>query len=868
MAAGSIIVELLMRTGSFETDTKRAEKALKNLAASATRIGGAIGVALGAATVATAALFDQLVKGAAQYQDLAEMTGASAEALASYAVAAATAGVSMESVSTSMLRLTKALTGVDDESKAAGAALGALGINVADFKKLDPAAQYEAIGKALSGFEEGAGKAAVAQALWGKSGAEQLKVFKALEEQGGRTTILTQKQIELADAYADKQAKLTAELSLYAQAAATEALPALNDLTQAFSDVFKDIIGVDKATGQLAANNGIKDFAEGAADALAFVADAVQGVVVIFSRVGEFIGATGAAMVAKVKGDTAALKAIQEDYSKSLETDRFKSFAGRLEARRAQSAQAAAFVGPQPQGSGKQTLKFEGVDRGNKNKDKAAKEKTTDAERYLETLRKQIESTKDLTAVEQLLAEIQSGRLKITGKVTKDQLMAAAAAVDQAKYEEDQRSRLLEAIDAERESRIKSAEAAMADARSLEQGNKALEEEVEEMGLSVEGRLALEQARISSAIAVAKDTLATVKSTDEIGMETWAIEDQIAALEKRQALLGKRAAKDVEVDQAKKMEDEAQRARDTIENTLGQGIEDALNGNFKNIGKNWKSMLNSMVSEALAAEIMKSVFGKASGGDPLGGIMKQLGLIGGDKAAGKTRSATGGTGETGGGLLAMLGLGNKTADKASGEAGILSMFAEPAEKGAQSLGEGLVDARSEVDRFSALMPTLSSAMSEFGMASGKAGSALSLLPSIIAAVSGGGGGGSSGGGFGGLLSSFVGAMFTGGSGSGITTGDSPLSATGEMIRGRRAAGGPVSAGGAYVIGERGPEVFVPSTSGRVLPNTPATWAGGGSQRPIQVSVIQSFAPGTSRATTDQAAAQAGAAVRKATARTR
>lgn len=35
----------------------------------------------------------------------------------------------------------------------------------------------------------------------------------------------------------------------------------------------------------------------------------------------------------------------------------------------------------------------------------------------------------------------------------------------------------------------------------------------------------------------------------------------------------------------------------------------------------------------------------------------------------------------------------------------------------------------------------------------------------------------------------------------------------------RAMGGPVSAGAAYLVGERGPEVFVPGASGRILPNS-------------------------------------------------
>ncbi len=41
---------------------------------------------------------------------------------------------------------------------------------------------------------------------------------------------------------------------------------------------------------------------------------------------------------------------------------------------------------------------------------------------------------------------------------------------------------------------------------------------------------------------------------------------------------------------------------------------------------------------------------------------------------------------------------------------------------------------------------------------------------------------------------------------------------GKNNLGLRAAGGPVSAGGAYVVGERGPEMFVPGRSGTILPN--------------------------------------------------
>jgi hypothetical protein len=35
----------------------------------------------------------------------------------------------------------------------------------------------------------------------------------------------------------------------------------------------------------------------------------------------------------------------------------------------------------------------------------------------------------------------------------------------------------------------------------------------------------------------------------------------------------------------------------------------------------------------------------------------------------------------------------------------------------------------------------------------------------------------------------------------------------------RAAGGPVAQGGSYIVGERGPELFTPSSSGNITPNS-------------------------------------------------
>ncbi len=52
--------------------------------------------------------------------------------------------------------------------------------------------------------------------------------------------------------------------------------------------------------------------------------------------------------------------------------------------------------------------------------------------------------------------------------------------------------------------------------------------------------------------------------------------------------------------------------------------------------------------------------------------------------------------------------------------------------------------------------------------------------------------------------------------------------------GGKANGGPVGAGGSYLVGERGPEIFTPSTSGTIIPNSKSGGAGSG------VTVVQNI----------------------------
>jgi hypothetical protein len=68
---------------------------------------------------------------------------------------------------------------------------------------------------------------------------------------------------------------------------------------------------------------------------------------------------------------------------------------------------------------------------------------------------------------------------------------------------------------------------------------------------------------------------------------------------------------------------------------------------------------------------------------------------------------------------------------------------------------------------------------------------------------------------------------------------------GKGFAGFMAAGGPVSAGSSYVVGEKGPELFVPHASGTIVPNN--KMGGGSGSGSGSVTVNYNIAAGVSRA---------------------
>lgn len=87
-----------------------------------------------------------------------------------------------------------------------------------------------------------------------------------------------------------------------------------------------------------------------------------------------------------------------------------------------------------------------------------------------------------------------------------------------------------------------------------------------------------------------------------------------------------------------------------------------------------------------------------------------------------------------------------------------------------------------------------------------------------------------------LFGDFTNTGSVSGTGGGLlTSGVSALLGAGFG----RESGGPVTAGNAYIVGERRPELFIPQTNGTIMPDTSAINGGGGNQISFSITAMDS-----------------------------
>jgi hypothetical protein len=331
---GALTVSLGLDAADYVQGLNKADQLAKNASnnisnnfAVAARGASVAFTALATAGAAAFAAINAQAQNIANFQDISEKIGDTASAVSSLQTAADLSGTALDEVAAASIKLTSALAKTDDESKGAGAAITALGLNFQEFKNLSPVEQIDAVSKALAGFEDGAEKTAVAVALFGKSGASLIPFLNDLADEGERQIRLTDEQIQQADDYVKAQDRLKTQISQTTQTLASDAIPAMTQFLDVVGRIIKGFSSSEAAsiilrTSLSAVGEVFKTIATGGA-LLSYT----------FTALGTSIGFAGAAAVALATGNFRSIpdmfKAFQADAQKARSD--LEEFLGALE---------------------------------------------------------------------------------------------------------------------------------------------------------------------------------------------------------------------------------------------------------------------------------------------------------------------------------------------------------------------------------------------------------------------------------------------------------------------------------------------------------------------------------------------------------
>lgn len=238
-----------------------------------------------------------------------------------------------------------------------------------------------------------------------------------------------------------------------------------------------------------------------------------------------------------------------------------------------------------------------------------AEQQAKAAQSYLENLQKQLRAADQLTAVQTVLLDLEEGRLKLAGGVTREKLLELAQMIDLDKE-----------MLAIQEEFKRLEEEAIARKQALKDAGKAVYESTR----TPAEQLNIELTRLNKLLqqgAIDWDTYSRA---------VFAAQDSFDAATKEP----EKALSDLEQFRKKALEGTQQ--------TISDALFGAMQGEFDNVFDGFKKMLDRMVAEALAAQLMKKLMGTGTGtetGGGGGGWMAAIGkfiagLFGGRAAGG------------------------------------------------------------------------------------------------------------------------------------------------------------------------------------------------------------------------------------------
>lgn len=375
------------------------------VAAGIVRIAGPVGLLSGVLGAAGGvSLFRQLTQDLAALQDAADATGATVEKLSALEAVALRNGDSLDTVSAATLRLNKVLAETQEDGPMARQ-LRRIGLNAAELRRLDPADAVAAVARALSGYADDGERARLVQELFGKSAAQLAGFLRDAAEAGDLAATTTRDVVEQADRFNKQMAQLRSEVNLAARSLVGGLVPALSQTLLALRELSRGP-GLGAAALEAFKGNAFATAQEGLEKYNRDIADLDAKLRALRSDTRPLVRAGSAGEISRLQAQRAELEKFATAYRNILNANSAGAGRGAL----VPGAQALPSVGAPPAA-------------------RAAAPPpppVSEAQRYLEQLQKQGEKLQDLSAYEQLLADIQAKRIDgLTPRLTAELKLAA-----------------------------------------------------------------------------------------------------------------------------------------------------------------------------------------------------------------------------------------------------------------------------------------------------------------------------------------------------------------------------------------------------------------------------------------------------------
>lgn len=298
---GTLTVDFLAKTGSFETDVKRARQTLDRegqamedraggLKEEIASIGPAIGAAFAAAAGAVAFAVKDAIDRADELSKLSQKIGVSIEALSGLSVAAELSDVSLQQLQGGLTRLIRAQEQVAEGSGSLSGVFDAIGVSAvnADGSLRATDQVLRDLADVFASLPDGAEKTALAVDIFGRSGAalipllnEGAEGLRENEELAARLGVqLSGDAGKAAESFKDNLTILKIATQGLANQVATELLPDLVSLTNQFTET-------DTKAKEVAESvRGVVTFFGGLADVASVVKNTIEGVILSSIQLG------------------------------------------------------------------------------------------------------------------------------------------------------------------------------------------------------------------------------------------------------------------------------------------------------------------------------------------------------------------------------------------------------------------------------------------------------------------------------------------------------------------------------------------------------------------------------------------------------